>query len=153
MKNLGFRTPPKNVKISLFQGGGRGSRIIQKFPNFFFLIRGGGRGSKQIRTFTLFILFIFFEGFPNNISLNGSLTVEIFMTCQLVQSQLSVNCPPTVESDMRQADCQHSSFLKIFTSIIIDQWNHCPSQDIDQYRDDIFNGRYAALESRLRDTL
>ena len=38
---------------------------MQKYPNFFFLIRGGGgRGSKQIRTITLFILFIFFEGFP-----------------------------------------------------------------------------------------
>ena len=36
MQNLVFGSPRKNVQISLFKGGGRGSRRIQKFPNYFF---------------------------------------------------------------------------------------------------------------------
>ena len=44
MQNLVFGSPRKNVQISLFKGGGRGSRRIQKFPNYFFPYLGGEGG-------------------------------------------------------------------------------------------------------------
>ena len=66
MQNLVSWKLPKKCLISLFKGGGRGSRKVQKFPYVFISLLGGeGRGSKLIRTciHLRFGLVLFFNGF------------------------------------------------------------------------------------------